>query len=79
MFLIIYVPQTLALWASTHTHSKVSFSKVSKSKFSPKLSKWLFLRISENDTFECAIIESVKIESVGVDAHCQYPWPFMMI
>ena len=26
--------------------------------------------ISENDTFESVILESVKIECVGVDAHC---------
>jgi len=27
------------------------------------------MRISENDTFESVILESVKIKSVGVDAH----------
>ena len=46
------------------TLSKVSFLKVSKW---PKKS---FLRISENDTFESVILESVNIESVGVDVHC---------
>ena len=28
------------------------------------------LRIFENDTFESVILESVKIKSLGVDAHC---------
>ena len=28
------------------------------------------MRISKNDTFESVILESVKIESVGVDDHC---------
>ena len=51
----------------TNTLSKVSFLKVSKSKFSPKVSS--FLRISENDTFQSVILESVKIESVRVDRH----------
>ena len=44
---------------STMNLSKVSISKMSKSKFPPKVSKWSqlsFPRISENDTFE-----SVKI------------------
>ena len=57
---------------STHTLSKVSFLKVSETKFSPKVSKWSqwsFLRISENDTFESVILESLKIESVRVDRH----------
>ena len=54
------------------TLSKVSFLKVSKSKFPLKVSKWSqlsFLRISENDTFESVILESVKIKSVRVDRH----------
>ena len=44
---------------------------MSKSKFSQKVSQCLnsFLRISENDTFESIFLKSVKIESVGVDAH----------
>ena len=42
----------------------------------PKVS---FLRISENDTFESAILESVKIESVRVDRHPHWPIiPFPM-
>ena len=54
---------------STVSISKVSFLKVSKSKFPPKVSKWSqlsFPRISENDTFE-----SGEIESVRVDRHPQ--------
>ena len=36
--------------------------------------------ISENDTFESVILESVKIESVGVDAHdhCLPQSPFFV-
>ena len=52
---------------STHTLSKVSSLKVSKSKFSPKVLKWEYL--SENDTFESVILENVTIESVRVDRH----------
>ena len=54
----------------TKCMSTYTLSKVSLSKFSPKVSKWSkksFMRISENDTFE-----SVKIESVRVDRHPQY-------
>ena len=50
--------------------SKASFLKVSKSKFLPKVSKWSqlsFPRISENDTFESVILESVIVDRLP---HC---------
>ena len=47
-----------------HILSNVSFLKVSK------WSQKSFLRISENYTFESVILESIKIKSVVVDAHC---------
>ena len=53
----------------------VIFESVKKLKIGSKVSWWSkksfpVLRRSENDTFESVIIESVKIKSVCVSAHC---------
>ena len=63
------------LCTSTHTLSKVSFLKVSKSKFSPSVKMQWF----ENDTFQSVILESVKIESVGLDGRCPLPTAILMV